>query len=145
MATLKVSGIESFLLDLDEFLSLPDEAVDAILEAEGNALAAAQKAQIQSIPLVRTGRARDSIKTSLKSDRYFSRYAVVSPRGTHHTYVRSNKTVSNQEVLFVHEYGAPKRGIEASHWLRDANELSEEAVTAAGQAALDKYLESKNL
>lgn len=145
MAKFNATGIEGLQMDLEQYLSLPAEAVDAILEAEGKVIEAAQKARIQSIPLVRTGTALKSIKTIPKISRSGGRYFVVSPSGTHNTYVRSNKVVTNQDVLFVHEYGAPRRGIKARHWQRDANEQSAEAAAAAGQAALDRYLESKNL
>lgn len=145
MAKFNATGIEGLQMDLEQFLSLPDDAVDAILEAEGQVIVEAQKNQIGSIPLVRTGRARDSIKLSLKIGRYGGHYALVSPSGTHHAYARGSKTASNSEVLFIHEYGAPGRGLKARHWQRDANDKSAEAAAAAGQAAYDRYLESKNL
>lgn len=168
MAKFNATGIEGLEMSLEQFLSLPDEAVDAILEAQGKVIAAAQKAQIQSIPLVNTGRARDSIAVfkKVRTSTYGydnERYVDVYPEGLHGAYNRKKvtkthkrtkrkytvggdrKSVTNQDVLFIHEYGAPRRGIKARHWQRDANDKSAEVATAAGQAALDKYLESKNL
>lgn len=165
MAKFNATGIEGLQLDLKRFLALPDEAVEKILDAEGEVVVNAHKASISSLGLINTHKLHDSISAIKKIGRDGKRYVLVYPHGTHHQYNRrlvtkefkrskhgrtytvggDVKPAANQDVGFVHEYGAPKRHIPAQHWMRDANERSEAAAAAAGQRVLDEYLKQHNL
>ena len=165
MAKFNATGIEGLSLDMKTFLSLSDEMVDKILMAQGEVVAAAQKKSIAGLGLVDTGKLRDSI-TILPKVRNRKRYVIVYPQGNHgqaylrktvtkayarsksgrtYTYGGDVKKVTNQDVGFVHEFGAPGRHIPASLWMKKANDSSEPASNAAGQAVLDEYLTKSNL
>ena len=165
MAKFNATGIEGLSLDMETFLSLSDEMVDKILLAQGNVVVAAHKSSIAGLGLVDTGKLMDSV-TMLPKVGDGKRYVVVYPQGNHgkayrrrkvtKTYARSKsgriytfggdtKAVTNQDVGFVHEFGAPGRNIPASLWMKKANDASEPEATAAAQKVLDEYLEKSNL
>ena len=68
------------------------------------------------------------------------RVIFVTPTGSRK---RGNTVTKNADILFVNEFG--KRGKKARPAIRDANEESAEATTAAEAAVLDKWMKSKNL
>ena len=57
-----------------------------------------------------------------------------------HTYA---KPPTNNDVGFVWEFGAPKRGIQPRQWMRTANEESADDVVAAEFKVYDDWLKSK--
>lgn len=145
MAIFSTTCVDDAIAQLAELARLPENAADDILAAMASVVEKAQQSKIRSLGLVSTGRLADSIAAELKNGAH-GHYALVYPRGTHHTY-KSRKTgkysaASNAEVGFVHEYGAPQRNISAKHWMRTANEESAEARVSAGQTALDKFIDS---
>ena len=135
-----VDGLDGLLFDLETLAELPDDTLSGMLHAGGEVIAQAHKSAIQSDGLVDSGQLRDSIKVSAKVRRTSSARSVeIYPQGT-----RADGT-RNAEVGFIHEYGAPGRGIPAKQWMRKANEQAEDAACTAAEEVYDDYLRSKNL
>nr|DAQ51103.1 MAG TPA: hypothetical protein [Caudoviricetes sp.] len=92
-------------------------------------------------------------------------YVLVHPTGTHgkyrrrvitRAYKRSKhgrtytiggdvKETSNNDVGFIHEFGAPRRHISGKMWMAQANAESADAVTTAEFGVYDEWLKSKGL
>lgn len=168
MAKFNAQGIDGLLLSMEEFAEIPDAVVEEMLDAGSAVAVEAHKKKIQSLGLVDTGKLRDSIKAHKKaggSKNEWKRHVLIYPTGKHgtrkrrevtKTYKRSRhgctytvggdtKAVTNNEVGFIHEFGAPQRGIPASQWMLGANEECADAVAEAEFQVYDNYLKSKNL
>lgn len=174
MAQFNAVGIEGLELSFKEFAEIPDSVIEEMLDAEAKVVVAAHKRSIESLGLVggsddpNSGNLRDSIKAHKKAGgrgNGFRRYVLVYPTGKHHTYSGVDKTktyansksgrtyttgggekvATNNDVGFVHEFGAPKRNIKASQWMLKANESSADAAATAAFKVYDKWLKSKNL
>ncbi|MBQ8389990.1 MAG: hypothetical protein IJX52_03310 [Oscillibacter sp.] len=168
MAKFNAQGIEGLELSLEQFAQIPDDVVEAMLMAGGEVVVEAHKRSIEALGLVDTRKLKDSIKAHSKvttKDGIRQRSVLVYPtgkRGTRNrkkvtkTYKRSKSgrtytvggdtvDVTNNEVGFVHEFGAPSRGIPAKQWMRTANEASADATTAAEFEVYDKWAKSLNL
>lgn len=164
MAKFNAQGIEGLELSLQEFAEIPDEVVEEMLDAAAEVTVRAHKMEIRTLGLVDTGKLAGSIKAFKKvKDR--KRFVLVYPAGKHgirnrkkvtKTYKNSKsgrtytvggdtKDVTNSEVGFIHEFGAPKRGIPAKQWMRKANAKCAADVEAAEFAVYDRYLKSKGL
>ena len=168
MAKFNAQGIEGLELSLEQFAQIPDAVVEEMLMAGGEVVVEAHKRSIETLGLVDTRKLKDSIKAHSKvgtRDGVRKRYVLVYPAGKRGTRKRKEITktykrskhgrtytiggdivdVTNNEVGFVHEFGAPTRGIPARQWMRTANETSAEATTAAEFEVYDKWAKSLNL
>ncbi len=165
------NGLDSLIIDLDELAEMPDDVIYDMLEAAGEIVVDAQKAQIDKMRLVDTGMLRDSIQVDHKrrhdkKDYHDTRYINVYPQGTRRTYVSRRKTgtyktgaragrtyryggkekeTTNAEIAFINEFGAPNKNILPSMWMQTANESCADEATEAEYVIYNKYLESKNL
>ncbi len=147
MARSNTEGIDELMLSMQQVAELPDEVADDMLQAGAKIVAQAQKNRYRT-QLFDTGTLANSIKVSrMKTKRDGSRFLAVYPLGTHSTYTHKGKTIKvrNAEVAFVHEYGAPKRGIAAKGIMRAANEESAPSAVAAEAAVYDAWLTKNNL
>ena len=147
MARFDAKGIEGLELSLQELAEIPDEVVEEMLDAAAEVTVRAHKNEIRALGLVDTGMLAGSIKPVKKAggrSNDFKRHVLVYPAGKRGTRKRK-KDVTNSEVGFVHEFGAPKRGIPARQWMRKANEKCAPEVEAAEFAVYDRWLKSKNL
>lgn len=172
MAKFNARGIEGLTLSYEEFTQIPDEIVEEMLEAGSKVVVEAHKAKIRELGLIseaeRPIHLVDSIKAFHKAggaQNGWQRYVLVYPAGKHGTrkrrlvtkeYKRSKhgrtytyggdvKDVTNSEVGFIQEYGAPKKGIRAKQWMRLANEECAKAMVDAEFEVYDRWLKSKNL
>lgn len=168
MARFNASGIEGLELSMQEFSEIPDEVVEEMLMAGGKVVEEAQKKKIRSLNLVKSEKLLKSIKAFSKAggaSNGWRRHVLVYPSGKHGTrnrravtkaYKRSKhgrtytyggdvKTVTNNEVGFIHEYGAPKRGITAKQWMRLANEECASDMVQAELKVYDRWLKEKGL
>ena len=168
MARFNAQGIEGLELSFEEFCDIPDEVVEEMLDAGGAVAVEAQKRKIQSLGLVDTGKLRDSIKAHKKTGgerNGWQRHLLIYPTGKHSTYHRKEvtkeykrskhgrtytfggdiKDVTNNDLGFIYEFGAPNRGIPAQQWMREANEECADEVAQAEYEVYDKFLKSKNL
>ena len=134
-----VDGLDGLLLDLEAPQSCRTMPCPACsMRAVGDCPGAQERDS--SDGLVDRGQLRDSIKVSAKVRRTSSARSVeIYPQGK-----RTDGT-RNAEVGFIHEYGAPGRGIPAKQWMRKANERAEDAACTAAEEVYDDYLRSKNL
>lgn len=146
MASMKTSGLNELMLSMKEVAELSDSVADEMLQVSGKIVAAAQARKIRSVLGTRTGALAKAITVTpkLKTRKNGERYVTVYPKGTHHVNPNGTK-VTNNEVFFINEYGAPKKGISAKGVARAANAESADEATAAQAEVYDKWLRSKNL
>ena len=164
MATFSAKGIEGLELSMQEIAEIPPEVQDNILMAQGEVIKKYQQQEISTKGLGNKGLLKDSIRI-FKKMRKGVRYVLVYPYGKHGTRNRKKvtkgyknskhgrtydvggdvKDVTNSEVGFVLEFGAPKKGIRAYQWMREANEKATEESDAAGLAVYDAWLKTKGL
>lgn len=110
-----------------------------MLEKGADAVMKAQKAKGRAYGVQRTGVTLESI-THKKPYKTGDGKAVVI------TFQGENKNGDrNAAIAFYNEYGVPGRGIKPRPFMRDANEESADAVTAAMEKPYDEFLKSKNL
>lgn len=169
MAQFNAKGISELGLSLKEIEEIPDEVAYEMLDAAAEVVTEAQKRSLRSLGLVDTGKLANSITAYRRKDyrqpKDQQRYVIVHPDGQHHTFQSRVKTktykrsksgrqyttggkrvsVSASEVGFIHEFGAPKKGIAASQWMSRANEASAAEAVEAELAVYDRWLKSKNL
>lgn len=142
MAKCNTTGIEDIILTMEKLDELPDDVLDELLVAGGEVVKTAQKAKLTSMKLKDTGKLIDSISVFKKGWRKNGvriRYVLIYPYGDHHD------NVTNNEIAFIHEYGAPKRGIKARRWMEKANDSCEELVVEAEEKVYYKWLDTLNL
>ena len=142
MANMDVNGLDDLRLSLEEIADLPDTVLLGMLQAEGKIVAAAQRKQIRAKGIVATGQLEASITEgkTLRLGRDGSKGLSVYPAG-----VRKGGRTRNAEVGFIHEYGAPKRGISPKSWMRTANAEAEEPAAKAAAERYDAWLTEKGL
>ena len=166
MALFDFNGLEELAIDLKELGDIPDSTLDDMLMAGGEVIQRAHQEALVSMGLVKSRTLHDSIKI-MKRRKGSQRYVRVYPAGEHHlftarvkTYTKYNwgrkgdkpaytkggtKTATNNDVGFVHEFGAPKRRIPAKQWMRTANEKHADEAVEAEFRVYDNYLRSKGL
>lgn len=147
MATFDTSELDEFALDVEELAKLSDTAINQMLDAGAKVIAAGHEKTLRSMGLVRTGRLAGSIKI-IRRGSGNKRYALIYPNGIHHTYKTrkgGRKAARNAEIGFVHEFGARKRNIAASQWMRVANERYIDEAVEAEMRVYDDYLKQHNL
>lgn len=169
MATFNYTGLAELGLSFQEIMDIPDNIAFGMLDAASEVVVAAQKKSLRSLGLVDTGKLADSIQVYQRNDRTRNpndpRRVLIHPDGNRRTYLSRVKvrkyarskhgrtytvggkrvTTTNSEIGFIHEFGAPKKGIPASQWMSKANEACAEATVAAEFAVYDAWLKSKNL
>lgn len=166
MAKFDANGLDGLQLSLEEIADLPEDVEMDMLMAEGQIVKSYQEAEIVAQRLVDVGTLRDSIRVFPKNGRR-GRYVLVYPYGKHGEYNRrvkvktyknskhgrtytvggDTKEISNNEVGFVWEYGAPQRGkaFAARQWMRLANEKAGPAAVQAAAEVYSRWLEANGL
>lgn len=159
-----VKGLDEFSLSLKEMAELPESVRDDMLQAGAEVLVPALKRKLEALGLVRTGMLRDSIKAfrKFRSGELIYKIYPAGKRGTRNrrmvtkaykrskhgrTYTVGGDTVdvTNGEVGFIHEVGAPRRNIPAKMWMLTTVEENAAKVEAAEAAVYDEWLKSINL
>ena len=143
MAEFSCNGLDGLMLSLQEIAEIPENVQDEMLHAGAEVVAKAQREKVRAYGIYDGSSPKhvaDSIKPGKVKLKKGQRIIYVSPTGSR----RRGKTVTrNSEILVVNEYG--RRGQKARPAVRDANEASAEATTAAQAEVYDKYLRSKDL
>ena len=143
MAEFSCNGLDGLMLSLQEIAEIPEEVQDEMLRAGAEVVAKAQREKVRAYGIYDGSSPKhvaDSIKPGKVKLKKGQRIIYVSPTGSR----RRGKTgTRNSEILFVNEYG--RRGQKARPAVRDANEASAKATTAAQAEVYDKYLRSKDL
>lgn len=104
----------------------------------------AQIGQLAADGLIDTGTLVASPGFNSKPRRRNGRLSIdVYPQGIHHD--TPNGPVRNAEVAFIHEFGAPARGIKATQSMRKATERAAADVTEAERQVYEAWLYRLNL
>lgn len=143
MAKVEFKGIDELMLSMQEVAALPDEVVDAMLDARADVVVAAQResAKRMLVGPYAKGDTEKSIKKGKPKLRGGHRVLYVTPTGSRKR--GRAKAVRNAEVAFINEYGTRK--IPARNFIRTANESCADAATAAEFEVYSRYLEEKGL
>ena len=143
MAKVEFKGIDELMLSMQEVAALPDEVVDAMLDARADVVVAAQRksAQRMLVGPYAKGDTAKSIKKGKPKLRDGQRVLYVTPTGSRKR--GRAKAVRNAEIAFINEYGTRK--IPARNFIRTANESCADAATAAEFEVYSRYLEKKGL
>lgn len=162
MARFNAKGIEGLSISFEQFQEIPDSVVDSMLAAGGKVIVAEQKRSAAALGLRRTGTFINSIQMFPKVSGG-KRYVLVYPYGSHHkynsrvkikTYARSkhgttyttgggNKTATNNDIGFIHEFGG--HGNKARNWMKNANTRANDDMLNAMLRVYDDWLKSINL
>lgn len=141
MARIEFDGAD-LMDDLKNIMDLPDEVLQNMLDAEADVVVEAQKDEIEKLGLEDTGQLKESIARTQKmkvSNTGYGKYIEIYPQGTRKDGVR------NAEVGFIHEFGAPHKGIAAKNWMNNANDKSADEAIAAAESVYDNFLKKNNL
>lgn len=133
----KFTGRIDSALERNVVAKLTDEDAFRILEAGGTVLVQKFQDAVTERFITRSGSLHDSIQTKRGSDRS----VIVTPVGTHPPNGRGirkrkgkKRAKYNSEVGYVLENGSPRME-NASFWMSETAEASEEAVVEAEAAA----------
>lgn len=164
MARFDCSGLDDFALSLQEIEEIPDDVKDEMLSAGADVAVSGLKKTVSKYGLVDTGELRDSIQKFRRRSKGGELYYLVYPYGTRKKakikklgreraygrngvkrYTIKKVGMTNNDVGFVHEFGAPHRGIPAHPWMSMAVEEYAEDIAEAELSVFDKWLKSNNL
>ena len=148
MARMTVTGLNGLISDMTDLASLSEDVIDDILNAEADVIVQAQRAEIErqwkgpySMGISAKSIKKDRKMRGLGRGRLYH-YINVYPQGTRK---RDGESISNAEIAFINEYGAPDRGIVARPAISVSIAKSEETAEEAGEKVYRAYLDSKNL
>lgn len=138
MATMTTTGLDEYAFSFKELETLPDDVLEAMLQAEGEVIKRGQSQTAASMlqgPYYRGGVA-SGIKLGKYRRNVGNATMYVTFEGTQH----GNRIA---EIAFINEFG--KHGQPPRQFIREANErYAGEAVDAAARV-YDQYLASKGL
>lgn len=142
MASFSYTGLDDFILSMEEVANLPDDVIDEMLNAQADILVEAQRRECMAMGVHSKGGGQ-TLKAIKKGDiknEKGQRVIHVYPSGTRQ---RGKKRVRNGEIAFINEYG--KKGQKARPFIRVANEKSAGQTTQAGREVYENFLKTKNL
>mgnify|MGYP006886751211 FL=1 len=144
MARVEFSGIDELSLSLKEVAELPDEVIDAMLDARADVIVEAQResAKRMLVGPYAKGDTAKSIEKGKPKLRDGHRILYVTPTGSR-KHSDGAKPTRNAEIAFVNEYGT--RDIPARSFIRTANETCADAAVAAEFEVYSRFLEEKGL
>lgn len=166
--------MEGLTLSLERIAKMPEETIKEIVAAGANVVMKEQQRIIIKLGIYETGTLHGSIQTTHRRTKYGDRFAfemIVYPYGTRKYYMSrvqeklgygykygiqrrearkyttggKRKAVTNNDVGFIHEFGAPRKGIKPKQWMKQANINAEEAMVQAEFEVYDRYLKSQDL
>lgn len=140
MASLDLSSLESFIMDMEEIARIPDSVTSDMLNAGADVLVEATKASARSMGVTKTGLTASSVKKTKITKKDTEKKLFITFGGSR---TRNGIKTRNAEIAFINEYG--KRGQPARPFVRTANEKSADNTVNAMESVYDDYLKSKNL
>lgn len=147
-------GFSNGELSMAAIEEIPDPVVAEMLEQGALVAMRAQQEQIRILNLVDSVQLFKSLRAFPKVDKNGHRYTLIYPYGKRHNpkrkklaYNRKKKkyyvvNMNNNDVGFIHEFGAPIRGIPAKQWMQTANEKAADAIVEAEFKKYDEWLSS---
>lgn len=163
MAKFNTTGIEGLLLSMEQLAELPEEVLQDMLLAGGEVVKEAHVGKLRSLGLVDSHQLERSITVNPKMKLAQNgggviRYVSVYPKGKRedqqytHQFKRKRKgrtsgirAVTNNDVAFINEFGAPDRHILATQWMRMANEESAGAAADAEERVYNAWVDGLGL
>ena len=152
------SDVGHLMLGMQQIAEIPEDVIDEMLQAGSKVGVEAMRRSLRRMGLVKTGQLADSLVAVRKVGKDGRIYYRAYPKGRRKSensaltvanirrinpLLSHAKPPTNNEVGFVLEFGAPKRGIGARQWMRTANEESADDVVAAEFKVYDEWLKSK--
>lgn len=137
MATFGVKGLEDLERQFSMMSTVPSEVAWKMLDAESDVVVDAQRESAER--LLQGKYNKGAVKKSIKKGK------IKLHKGAYTQYITYNGTQHGNriaEIAFVNECGAPKRGIAARHWIRDANERCADKAVEAGADVLYGWADS---
>lgn len=161
MANFSVQGVDALIEDMLALEEIPDEVVDKMLKASADIALRAMQNSLKKLGLIDTQQLYDSLTAVQKRNKQGKIYYLIYPRGTRHDYLTVGKIrrvgikrhrksgqaikMTNNDVGFVLEFGAPRRNKKAYQWMRTALEGCADEILAVQTRIYDEWLKSKNL
>ena len=159
MAKFTDDGLDGLMLSLQELAELPDDVEEEMLDDAARVVVGAHRRQLRALGLWDPGNAGEHLVDSITAhkkvetvDGVRKRSVLIYPTGKRagsKTIRRGRKgrakPVEQNDVGFVHEFGAPKRGIPAKNWMQKANDLCAPDVEKAEFEVYDRWAQSKDL
>lgn len=161
MANFSVQGVDALIEDMLALEEIPDEVVDKMLKAYADIALRAMQNSLKKLGLIDTQQLYDSLTAVQKRNKQGKIYYLIYPRGTRHDYLTVGKIrrvgikghrksgqaikMTNNDVGFVLEFGAPRRNKKAYQWMRTALEGCADEILAVQTRIYDEWLKSKNL
>lgn len=160
MAGFKAEGIDALVEDMLALSEIPEDVLDKMLETSAEIVLRALKNSIKKLGLVDTQQLLDSLVAVRKKDKDGKLYYLVYPHGARRDVLTAGKIrrvtikgrkksgeaikMSNNDVGFVLEFGAPRKNKKAYQWMRTALDGCADEVLAAQQRIYDDWLKSKD-
>lgn len=150
MAKVEFKGIDEVVTSLTELSELPDEVIDAMLNARADVVVEAQRAEARKLGKeyrnkkqkkdYSKGLTARSIQKGKVKVKDGQRVLYITPTGSRK---RGNTVTRNAEIAFENEFGT--KTIQARNFLRKANEKSADAAVAAEYEVYNRFLTEKGL
>lgn len=161
MAKFTVHGIDALIEDMLALSEIPEDVVDKMLSASADIALRAMRASLEKLGLIDTRQLIDSLVAVQKRNKQGKIYYLIYPRGTRKDmYVagrlrrvsikgrrKSGQAIkmTNNDVGFVLEFGAPRKNKKAYQWMRTALEGCADEILAVQTRIYDDWLKSKGL
>lgn len=165
MANMNIDGLDGLLESFAALADLPDEVVEAMLDAEAAVVLPAERAEaeklgmydgydhhgnfrdtseINSLPGQTKSYSTGELARSLKT----GKLKIVKGKRTKSIYFsgtrkRGKTRTRNAEIAFLNEFGT--RTINARHFVRIAVQKSADSAVTAAAKVMDEFLEKNNL
>jgi HK97 gp10 family phage protein len=150
MAKVEFKGIDEVVTSLTELSKLPDEVIDAMLNARADVVVEAQREEARKLGKEYRNRKQKKDYSKGLTARSIQKGKVKVKDGQRVLYItpvgsrkRGKIVTRNAEIAFLNEFGT--KTIQARNFLRKANEQSADAATAAEFEVYSRYLKEKGL
>lgn len=161
MAKFAVHGIDALIEDMLALSEIPEDVVDKMLSASADIALRAMRASLEKLGLIDTYQLIGSLVAVPKKSKDGKLYYLIYPRGTRKTMYVAGKLrrvsikgrrksgqaikMTNNDVGFVLEFGAPRKNKKAYQWMRTALEGCADQILAVQTRIYDDWLKLKGL
>lgn len=161
MAKFTVHGIDALIEDMLALSEIPEDVVDKMLSASADIALRAMRASLEKLGLIDTYQLIGSLVSVQKRSKDNKLYYLIYPRGTRKDMYVGAKLrrvsikgrrkggqaikMTNNDVGFVLEFGAPRKNKKAYQWMRTALEGCADQILSVQTRIYDDWLKSKDL